>query len=384
MSETVDEVAHAFGPGILHGVQVARAVTDLVRGLNAEQRSALESQLRIAQGIELHDAKRDSIAEDNRRKDEQHDLTLQQRRRGMQIADEDVVRRSFDSAQRNARGERETAARVGNTRLQSELTWLTAAVRAAEFQLRVEDSAAENARKDRVADAQVRASNAREDTAVAERGIRQADHERRIERDSAAEQRETELHTEQISGYKNRDRRSKKKHKEEVAEIRERRAIRRRTAGFEQTLTGHQQEAEKVMAAAGQFAAGVGTGGLSDEHADAAKAWGQRLQEDTGLDPDALRFADNKLADIDPDLAQDLSDGIAIAAQDAAIRILLEHLQGAEESGAGPGPETGERIGDAVADVNAVADPAAGADLDAGAAAQARAPEQGAEPGVGA
>ncbi|WP_280310357.1 hypothetical protein [Nocardia abscessus] len=379
MSEPVDEVSQSFGLGITRGLTIARTVADLVRGLNAEDRSRLESLQRITQNAELHAARLGSITADEGRSQERHEITVQQRRREMAIAEEDVVRRNLDSVQRNAREERETAARVGSTHLRNDSIRLNAALRVAEHALKRSDSAAENARRERVTEAQVGASEAREDTARTEGQIKREDQGRRIQRETDAEAREKQLHDRRIGGYDNRETRAQELHDLQKAAIRQQMKIRARAAELTQNLTGQQQRSDNAMAAAGQFAAAVSTAGRSDEHRAAADAFTERFRDDTGLDPAQFDDALKDFGDLSGDpvevLATILENAQAPDADPAAI-LAARYLTNLLATDAEPGPDHGGPIGDAVADANAVANPAATADVEAGPVNQTSAPEK--------
>ncbi|MEU2042678.1 hypothetical protein [Nocardia niwae] len=373
MSEPVDEISRSFG-GIINGVNFAQRVANLVRGLNAEARSALESQLRILRDSQLHAARMDSIAAEDGRSQDRHEIAMRQRLREIDIADEDVARRNLDSAQRNAREERETAARVGSTHVQNQ-------VRVAEFGLNYSDSAAENARRNRATEAQIDASKAREETAHTETQIKREDQSRRKQRENNAEEREVQLHGKKIAAYDSRETRADQKHELEIESIKQQMYLRDRAAGLTQDLTDHQQRSDHAMAAAGRFAAAMSTADPA-----AADAFSERFRGDTGRDPREFDSALRDLSDFGPDsvealvnILKDAQAPDADPATVAAARYLTNLLAADASTESG----TGAPIGDAVAAANAVADPVAQADVDAGHGPQASAPDKVAASEVG-
>lgn len=373
VSEPVDEVSRSFGAGITNGLTIARTVTDLIRGMNGEDRSRLESATRITQSTELHAAKLASITAEDLRNQERHDIGMRQRRREIAIADEDVARRNHDSAQRNAREERVTAATVGGTHLRNQLTLLNGRLRVAEFHLKASDSAAENARRDRATNAQIDASKARENTARTEEQIKREDQSRRIEREDNAEKRENQLHEKKIAAYDKRATHSDELHDLQKESIRQQMDLRDRAAGLTQELTGNQQRSDKAMADAGRFAAAVSTADPA-----AADAFRERFRADTSLDPGEFDAALSEFGDLGADpveaLARLLENAQAPDADPAttyAATYVTNLLLAATE----PTRGSGEQIGQAVAAANAAADPAANADLDTDPAREATAPE---------
>ncbi|MBF6341251.1 hypothetical protein IU450_36030 [Nocardia abscessus] len=373
MSEPVDEISRSFG-GIINGVHFAQRVADLVRGLNADARSALESQLRIMRDSQLHAARMGSIAAEDGRSQERHEIGMRQRQREIDIADEDVVRRNLDSAQRNEREERETAARVGSTHVQNQL-------RVAEFGLKYSDSAAENARRERATKAQIDASKAREDAAHAETQIKREDQSRRKQRENNAEERERQLHGKKIEAYDQRETRADELHELQKASIQQQMDLRARAAELTQDLAGHQQRSDKVMADAGRFAAAVSNA----DHA-AADAFGERFRGDTGLDPSEFDTALPDLSDFGADSVEALMNMLEDAQAPDANPVTVaaaRYLTNLLAADANPESGTGAPIGDAVAAANAVADPAAQADVDAGHAHQTSPPERAAASEVG-
>ncbi|WP_280453492.1 hypothetical protein [Nocardia cyriacigeorgica] len=96
-----------------------------------------------------------------------------------------------------------------------------------------------------------------------------------------------EVHDKQIAGYKAREERAGELHKLDVEYKELLIEIRRRAAGFSDTLTSAGEKGE-AMASAAAFATAQAASDLSDTHRDAAAAFTERFAEDTGLDPGAL------------------------------------------------------------------------------------------------
>ncbi|MEU6191709.1 hypothetical protein [Nocardia sp. NPDC047038] len=374
LSEPVDEVSRSFGVGIMNGLNLARLASDIVRGLNAEDRSRLESELRIRQSSELHAVRMGNITAEEARNQQRHQISMLQRQREIDIADEDVTRRNLDSVHRNAREERETAARVGSAYLQNQ-------IRVAELRLKSRDSTAENARRERATNAQVDASKARENTARTEEQIKREDQSRRSDRESKAEKREEQLHANRLAAHNKREARADELHDLEKAAIRQQMELRERTAGLTQTLTGNQQGFDKAMAAAGRFAAAKSTADPT-----AGDAFSERFRDDTGLDPSQFDAALHDLGDLGADPVETLAKLLENAQNpdaDPATLLAARYVTNLLTTETDPGLDEGAPIGEAVAAANAAAQPAADAQLDTDPADRTSATEQVAASEVG-
>lgn len=145
----------------------------------------------------------------------------------------------------------------------------------------------------------------------------------RREHDGALSRRQSkELHTERIAGYTNREARDVELHKLDV-ELKELMIeIRRRAAGFTDTLHHSDERTGAGQAAAAQFAAADATRDLSPDAEAAARAYEERLIDDTGLDPEGF-FSDNG-ADLFDRGSQGL-DGMVGLASDLTIDAHLHH-----------------------------------------------------------
>ncbi|WP_280202533.1 hypothetical protein [Nocardia cyriacigeorgica] len=95
------------------------------------------------------------------------------------------------------------------------------------------------------------------------------------------------VHDKQIAGYKAREERARELHKLDVEYKNLLIGIRRRAAGFSDTLTSAGETGE-AMASAAAFATAQAASDLSDTHRDAAAAYAERLVEDSGIDPQVL------------------------------------------------------------------------------------------------
>ncbi|MET9491163.1 hypothetical protein [Nocardia sp. NPDC006630] len=121
---------------------------------------------------------------------------------------------------------------------------------------------------------------------VLERG--DADLNRRTA-DSAAERaNKDDLHQLQRQNLLNRSSWEKERHDLDVEYKRLLIEIRRRAAGFTETLNAQDRDHGAAMRAAAAYAAAHSTADLSDQHRSHADAFDERLTEDTDLSPDDL------------------------------------------------------------------------------------------------
>ncbi|MET8779009.1 hypothetical protein ABZV58_28735 [Nocardia sp. NPDC004654] len=127
------------------------------------------------------------------------------------------------------------------------------------------------------------------ETRQKERQIERADTDL-ARRQSAGElerEHKTEIHQHRIDGYINRETRAVEVHQLEVEYKQLLIEIRRRAAGFSDSLTDL-GDSGAGMASAAAFASAQAAERLSDQHAQAAAAYRERLAEDTDLDVDEL------------------------------------------------------------------------------------------------
>ncbi|MFI9410069.1 hypothetical protein [Nocardia gamkensis] len=125
-----------------------------------------------------------------------------------------------------------------------------------------------------------------------------ADLTRRNMAGSLERRQSRELHDAKITAYKNRETRANELHGLDVEYKKLLIDIRRRAAGFSDTLSAHGDTGE-AMASAAAFAAAKGAEGLSQQHADESDAYAERFTEDTGSDPSIVIDA-ALVDDIDP------------------------------------------------------------------------------------
>ncbi|MFE7718579.1 hypothetical protein ACFU44_06005 [Nocardia rhizosphaerihabitans] len=134
------------------------------------------------------------------------------------------------------------------------------------------------------------------------------------------------VHKERIAGYVNRETRAVELHDLDV-EYRELLIeVRRRAAGFTDTLHQSDERTGRGKASAAQFAAAEATRDLSPEAEAAAQAYRERLIDDTGLDIEDL-FTDSDRADVADGWSQGLED-VAGLAEDLTLAAHLHHESG--------------------------------------------------------
>ncbi|MGW5217382.1 hypothetical protein ACWEQA_05900 [Nocardia sp. NPDC004085] len=125
-----------------------------------------------------------------------------------------------------------------------------------------------------------------------------ADLTRRNMAGSLERRQSRELHNAKITAYTNRETRANELHELDVEYKQLLIDIRRRAAGFSDTLSAHGDTGE-AMASAAAFAAAKSAEDLSPQHADEAEAFAERFTEDTGSDPSTIIDA-ALVEDIDP------------------------------------------------------------------------------------
>lgn len=131
------------------------------------------------------------------------------------------------------------------------------------------------------------------------------------------------VHDKQIASYVNREARAVELHDLEVEYKKLLIDVRRRAAGFTDTLHHSDQSTGRGQASAAQFAAAEATRNLSPEAEAAAEAYRERFVEDTGLDPENL-FTDGDRAEVADGWSQGLED-VAGLAEDLTIAAHLHH-----------------------------------------------------------
>ncbi|MFD4433264.1 hypothetical protein, partial [Nocardia sp. NPDC058497] len=149
------------------------------------------------------------------------------------------------------------------------------------------------------------------------------DLERREEAGKLDRTHSEEAHKQRIAGYVNRETRAVELHDLDVEYKKLLIDIRRRAAGFTDTLHQSDQRTGSGQASAAQFAAAEATRNLSPDADAAAAAYRERFVEDTGLNPEDL-FADGDRADVADGWSHGLED-VAGLAEDLTIAAHLHH-----------------------------------------------------------
>ncbi|MFJ2834233.1 hypothetical protein ACIO52_02605 [Nocardia sp. NPDC087230] len=152
------------------------------------------------------------------------------------------------------------------------------------------------------------------------------DLQRREKDGELARNQSTEVHKKRITSYTNRETREKALHALDVEYKKLLIDIRRRAAGFTETLHRSNEPADAAKASAAQFAAADATRDLSPEAEAAAQAYRERLIDDTGLDVEDL-FTDSDRANVADGWSHGLED-VAGLAEDLTIAAHLHHESG--------------------------------------------------------
>ncbi|MFI5501039.1 hypothetical protein ACIA5E_18430 [Nocardia asteroides] len=145
---------------------------------------------------------------------------------------------------------------------------------------------------------------------------------RRVKDGELARAQSTELHQHRIAGYINRETREGELHGLDVEYKQLLIDIRRRAAGFTETLHRSDDPGGRGQAAAAQFAAADATRDLSPDAEADAQAYEERFAEDTGVHPGDY-FTDPDRADLADGWSQGLGDVSGLAADltaDAHLR----------------------------------------------------------------
>ncbi|MEV0768521.1 hypothetical protein [Nocardia salmonicida] len=145
----------------------------------------------------------------------------------------------------------------------------------------------------------------------------------RREKDGAlAREQSRELHKQKIDGYLNRETRSVELHALDVKLKELMIEIRRRAAGFTDTLHRTDERTGPAKSAAAQFAAADATRNLSPEAQADAAAYDERFLDDTGLHPQDF-FADDG-ADLADSWSQGLGE-VSELAEELTIAARMHH-----------------------------------------------------------
>ncbi|MFE9328258.1 hypothetical protein ACFYOW_45705 [Nocardia sp. NPDC006982] len=341
-----------MGSRLVRALQAGSFIANWWYTQTREQRSAMESALRIDNEQNLLAAKLGSIAARDKQGLEKHELDQHATRRTIERADEDIERRRAESANDNSRKQEAHSAHMGNSFLRGQLTRLEAAIKVADFQRRTQDSEAENDRKDDESAARVEAAQAQKAMYEKETSVKGEDLERRNTDSENRNTRDNEAHAWRRTNATNREQRETELHNKRMEEIQQRIDHGKRTMGFSETLTDQQQNYDAAMGAAAGFGAAVGTADLNPEQQAAADAWKARYGEDTGQDPEVLIEEAVRRAAADAPLDGEASDGV----EDLAARLAADAVESdviGEDTAPPSGPDTGEQIGAAIKDAAA-------------------------------
>ncbi|MBB5916860.1 hypothetical protein BJY24_005772 [Nocardia transvalensis] len=301
--DPVEESGQALRQGFFQGMQSAAMTMNVLQRRASESRSVAEFARREAdaerqrhQDTEIHDLKVTGYEDRQRHERQQHLLEMQVKQRQIERGDADLARRDADSAFERAN--------------KAELHGL--------------QKGWHERRDERTEELHELEKNVKQ--RQIERG--DTDLQRRTDDAAAARSDNREFHRRRIQSLAERAEQEKQRHDLDVEFKQLLIEIRRRAAGFTDTLTttASPQEAATMRAAA-EYAAAHSTAGLSDAHAAADAAYAERYTEDTGTDPDTI--LDAELVDLAPDvdLGPDLDSGGAPSAVSVdAVRGLAEEL----------------------------------------------------------
>ncbi len=169
-----------------------------------------------------------------------------------------------------------------------------------------------------------------------------ADLVRRDEAGALERDHNTEIHRHKIDGYVNREIRAVELHELDVEYKQLLIDIRRRAAGFTETLHHTDGDTGRGMAAAAQFAAADATADLSPHTQAAAEAYRERFTADTGRNPEDM-FDAGERASVGDSWSHAFDD-IAGLAEDLTMAAHLHHEFGVSINGLDP-PSAGAVIG---------------------------------------
>lgn len=151
-----------------------------------------------------------------------------------------------------------------------------------------------------------------------------ADLDRRDKAGKLERKHKIKVHRLQVDGHTNREARAVQLHELDVEYKKLLIDIRRRAAGFSDTLTAHGESGE-AMASAAAFAAAKGAGELSEQHARDADAYAERFVEDTGTD--YIEVIDSTIVEDFGDF-DDLDAGVG---EQARLSVAIEDIVGLTE-----------------------------------------------------
>ncbi|WP_067473525.1 hypothetical protein [Nocardia amamiensis] len=149
-----------------------------------------------------------------------------------------------------------------------------------------------------------------------------ADLDRRDDAGELEREHNIEIHDWKVGAYINREARAEQLHELDVEYKQLLIDIRRRSAGFSDTLTSHGESGE-AMASAAAFAAAKGAEGLSEQREDDFDAYAERFVEDTGSDYTDI---------IDADIIDDFDDpDVTVEPRSRSSSVSIEDVVGLTE-----------------------------------------------------
>ncbi|WP_157978443.1 MULTISPECIES: hypothetical protein [Nocardia] len=365
MTESIDQITHAMGPGFLDGINRSKAISgvvqSLLQGKNVADQAALQAALtQVRIGSELlnigertarHNADMAAKQADTRRKDAKHDFDVASGR------------------QANQREERLNAARVHQVnRLDLKI------------QLEALLAVRQSQRQETEHRARVDTTRARTQDVQTQTGIRLADFEAREQDRDTQRAHTANMNDANLTLVRDRNTREGEIHDLRVAEARQRMDFAARGADLSETIARDNSAHHGDSAAASAFAASKASAGQGPRQRQRAQHFEDRFAADTDS-------AHTTTTEPGPAAAPPAPDRDARIADDAEEVTLLNTVADldAEDRTAAVGPEDGSQIGETVD--AAFATPGAAAEVDVSAGMDVSAPDPrldiDAGPGVG-
>ncbi|MFE9328228.1 hypothetical protein ACIHDR_43425 [Nocardia sp. NPDC052278] len=226
-----------------------------------------------------------------------------------------------------------------------------------------------------------------------------ADLKRRDDESAAEQRRKNEIHQLQIDGYADRAKYAKDLYDLDVEYKKLLIDIRRRAAGFSETLSTTSGEDAATHHASVGFAAAHHTADLSEQHRTHAGAYDERFTDDTGTDPqtyldgdpdtgqpgvsmvpygtspdDDLPYIDVETVEVDEievetrtRYPEPMLDAVAGLTEELTIGVYAEYLLGdVVDPGSGVVADTGDGIGTAIEDAGLTGEVGIGIEADLG------------------
>lgn len=322
--DPVEEGGQAVRQSFIQAMQTAPMMLNLMQRRNSELRSVAEfdrrsedAAIRRQQGQQIHDLKVAGYQTRATQGRELHAMEMRVKRRQIERGDADLARRA--SADQRDRADKD------------ELHALQTGWHERREQRAAELHNLEKQVKQRIIE--------RGDTDLARRTS-----------DAAAERGEqAQLHQLRRQQLLDRSRQEQQRHDLDVEYKQLLIDIRRRQAGFTETLTStHGPDTASAMRAAAAYATAQSAADLSDAHTTAADAYNERLTEDTGTTPGDI--LDAEIVDLGPRSGADTVtlDAVAGLTEELAAETYLQHLAGAASADAET--ENGSGIDAAISD----------------------------------